>query len=89
MRAYLVTCGLDPGRASMRSMLSALAVAWPGDPGMPRAVRHTWIGLSGAAHHHAFELAPTLTEVRHLVDEVASINGVLQGSTDRARSAHS
>lgn len=76
-----VARGLDPGRASMRTMLSALTVAWTGDPGMPRAVRHTWIGLSGAAHHHAFELSPTLAEARHLVDSVARIVLALRSPT--------
>ncbi|MDR7304213.1 hypothetical protein [Haloactinomyces albus] len=33
-----------------------------------------WYGLSRACHHHAFELSPTETEIRRLVELVASLD---------------
>ncbi|ASX00238.1 hypothetical protein MINTM006_22870 [Mycobacterium intracellulare] len=33
-------------------------------------VRRAWHSLSRAVHHHAYELQPSVTEVRHLVGQV-------------------
>ncbi|CRK61215.1 hypothetical protein [Alloactinosynnema sp. L-07] len=32
-----------------------------------------WRGLSRACHHHSYELAPTVDEVGHLIDQVAAL----------------
>jgi hypothetical protein len=35
--------------------------------------KRVWHGLSRAVHHHAYELQPSTTEVRHLVREVKAV----------------
>lgn len=73
VRDLLLAAGHDPGNSSMRAQLACLESAYPLDaPGSPTlAARHAWIGLSAAAHHHAFQLAPTVAEVEHLLRLVA------------------
>lgn len=36
-----------------------------------------WWGLSNACHHHAYELTPTTSEIRHLVGQVARVIGLV------------
>jgi hypothetical protein len=47
--------------ASRRITLLALALA---EPELGQQVAALWYALSRAAHHHAYELAPTATELR-------------------------
>lgn len=56
---------------TMRSRLTALRMIY--GPEIARAAEVAWIGLSGACHHHAYELAPTVTEMGHLIDIVATL----------------
>lgn len=58
--------------ASMRSKLTVLQVAFDQDDALPARAEYAWNRLSQACHHHAFELSPSGTEVRHLIDLVAS-----------------
>lgn len=37
--------------------------------------KRVWHGLSRAVHHHAYELQPTVAEVRQLLGQVRSIAG--------------
>ncbi|MBJ8348839.1 hypothetical protein [Antrihabitans sp. YC2-6] len=37
------------------------------------AASTAWSGLSNACHHHAYELSPTVGEVRHLCELVAAL----------------
>lgn len=40
--------------------------------------RRVWHSLSRAVHHHAYELQPSPTEVRHLVRQVRQMAGSLE-----------
>lgn len=59
--------------ASMRSKLIILQVAFEHGPTSARA-DYAWSRLSVACHHHAFELAPAASEVRHLIELVARLS---------------
>lgn len=39
--------------------------------------REAWLGLAGAAHHHAYELAPTAQELRRWHTAVNRLTGLL------------
>ena len=56
----------------MRSQLTCLEVACQDDD-TAAAAEHAWARLSGACHHHAFELAPTATEAQRLIDAVRTL----------------
>lgn len=74
VRALLRSKGLEPGTASMAVALACLHVAYQDiDPLVPLQADVAWVGLSRAAHHHAYELSPTVSEVRHLVQLVATL----------------
>jgi len=82
--AVLVLCGPDMRRASMRCRLIYLRVL--GDVVSAERACVAWDGLSRACHHHAYELAPTPGEVRHLLEtEVALRTAELQ---ERDRTAN-
>ena len=57
--------------ASMRSKLVILRVL--GGPHFADAATRCWHGLSAACHRHAFELSPTVTEVRSQCEQVAGL----------------
>ena len=74
IRRQLENSGHPVGTASMRSMLACLESATgPSTAQLARDAKYAWIGLSQASHHHAYELAPTVAEVRHLLGLVARI----------------
>ncbi|GAA1554621.1 hypothetical protein GCM10009789_05050 [Kribbella sancticallisti] len=55
-------------------MRSRLAVMHALDQnGLDRIAEHAWNALSQACHHHAYELSPTVSELRHLHAEVARL----------------
>lgn len=56
---------------TMRSRLIVLRTL--GDAAQARIAETAWIGLSNACHHHAYELTPTTSEVRHLLDLVTRL----------------
>lgn len=74
VRFRLESRGLSTGAASMRALLGCLEVSFSDDPAVSRAANHAWIGLSNASHHHAYELAPTVSEVRHLITLVGVVS---------------
>lgn len=39
--------------------------------------REAWLGLAGAAHHHAYELAPTAAELRTWHTKVSELASLL------------
>jgi hypothetical protein len=39
--------------------------------------RESWLGLSRAAHHHAYELAPTAAELRSWHSAVSQVTAAL------------
>lgn len=63
--------GANLDRATMRSRLICIRILI-GDEDAD-AAETGWIGLCRACHHHAYELTPTVAEVRHLVDVVVSL----------------
>jgi L-arabinose isomerase len=46
-------------------------------PGAAGLAREAWLGLAGAAHHHAYELAPTAAELRTWHSEVTQLARLL------------
>jgi hypothetical protein len=60
-----------PSTGSKLVVLSALRGEAIGET----AVR-SWAGLSRACHHHAYELQPSVMEVRHLIDEVRKLAAI-------------
>lgn len=76
VRRLLLAKRLDPGRASMRSQLSCLEASYRDEnPSVVLDAEYAWARLSAAAHHHAFELDPSITEVRHLLNLVSNLWG--------------
>jgi hypothetical protein len=71
VRSHSVALDEDLANASMRSQLMCLGQTVPKE----HAVRATyaWHRLSEACHHHAYELAPTVGELRLLLDEIQSL----------------
>lgn len=63
--------GADMRSAKMRTRLISLRVLL--GSGVADLAEVTWGGLSQSCHHHAFELAPTVGEVQHLIDQVAEL----------------
>jgi hypothetical protein len=64
---------LSPGLGfpTIRSKVVALASIQGATVG--EQVRRVWHGLSRAVHHHAYELQPSVAEIRHLVGEVREL----------------
>lgn len=71
--------GVSAPRATMASRLSALEVLYREDgPTVAQRAGYAWSRLSSASHYHAFELTPSMAEVRGLVDMVTQLE--LEGS---------
>ncbi|SNS96240.1 hypothetical protein [Rhodococcoides kyotonense] len=64
---------VDVPGASMRSRLVVLRSLDTSERADAAAI--AWNRLSSACHHHAYELAPTVSEVRHLCGLVAVLVG--------------
>ncbi|MEV0340017.1 hypothetical protein AB0H49_13380 [Nocardia sp. NPDC050713] len=62
-------------RCPMRAQLLALRVY--AGPETGAQVAAVWAALSRAAHHHDYELAPSVTELRRWREQTAAIAGVL------------
>ncbi len=73
LRQRLRDRSLPADDANTRSMLIALSVAYADEPGISRSADQAWAGLSRASHHHAYELGPSLLEVRELIAQVRTI----------------
>lgn len=58
---------LDVGTANTRSRLICPSSAYADQPDLVTTVGTTWDQLSRACHHHAYDLAPTSGEARHLL----------------------
>lgn len=58
---------------SNRSKLVVLEVL--GDRNVGVRARSLWEALSRTVHHHAYELQPSVAEVRYLVDQVRGLAG--------------
>ncbi len=58
---------------STRSKLVVLEIL--GDRDVGAQARWTWEALSRSVHHHAYELQPSVSEVRNLVEQVRGLTG--------------
>ena len=58
---------------SNRSKLVVVEVLGDRDIGIQ--ARWVWEALSRSVHHHAYELQPSVAEVRHLVEQVRELAG--------------
>jgi hypothetical protein len=54
---------LDLEGCSMRAQLICMRT-YLGNPDLAARTGHAWSALSGACHHHAYELSPTLGELQ-------------------------
>ena len=61
----------------MRQQLLLLPLYTADLPGAAGLAREAWLGLAGAAHHHAYELAPTAAELRTWHSEVTQLTRLL------------
>jgi hypothetical protein len=68
---------VDPGMASMHMQLICLTIAYRDDPALVSDLANAWDQLSRACHHHAYELTPTTSEVRHLVSRLRGVESLL------------
>lgn len=81
VRSHSVTLDQDLANASMRSQLMCLGQTVQDD--LATRASYSWHRLSEACHQHAYQLAPTVAELRLLLDEVQSIvesSGMLSDS---------
>ena len=75
--------GADLGSASNRAALICLRALYDETaPNLTDDAESAWTRLSRAVHHHAYELSPTLSEVRDLAGTVV---GVVQFTAQRGR----
>lgn len=56
---------------TMRSRLTVLGFLH--GPDIAGTARLAWHGLSEACHYHAYELTPTVAEIGHLIDIIATL----------------
>lgn len=64
-------------RASARAQLACLP-DYLGDAGLAWEIVFTWSALSNACHQHAYELAPTATELERRLDVVSRLVSKLE-----------
>lgn len=70
LRELVRAKGVEPGQASNRSVLGCLEVLYQEKPHLVADAQYSWDALSRVAHHHAYELAPTVGEVTDLMRRV-------------------
>lgn len=68
--------------ASMRAQLICIAVLGPGD--VAHRTRYVWHALSNACHRHAYDLAPTASELSGWIDEVEHVASALRATASPA-----
>jgi hypothetical protein len=68
---HLTRANLYCERAGMRVKLICLQVQL-GEPAGSSAA-WAWAALSGACHHHAYELSPTQSEIEHLLNTISAL----------------
>jgi hypothetical protein len=62
---------------SVRAQLLLLPLYTTATPDAAPLAREAWLGLAGAAHHHAYELAPTAAELRNWHRAVSRLAALL------------
>jgi len=68
--------------SSRRSQL--LCLRSYADEQLAEEASHTWAALSGACHHHAYELSPTASELERWMRSVSDVVDSLEKSRGRA-----
>jgi len=76
-------CAAD--RATMRSKLTILQIAFASRADVAERAEYAWSRLSRACHHHAYELSPSVVEVGHLLQLVRHLAKLHQTAPDTAR----
>lgn len=77
LRGLIRAKGFEPGRANTRTLLGCIEVFYQEDaPHIAGIAQYAWDSLSQAAHHHAYELAPTHAEVSALTELVKELTAV-------------
>lgn len=72
--------GVASDRASERAKLSCLEGIYVDDRVLAYKAEYAWSRLSDACHQHAYELAPTYPEVRHLIGLVEELAGLSENN---------
>lgn len=80
--AFWSRVGVDVSAVPMRSKLLLLDAY--ADAGVARQASVLWSSLSRASHHHAYELAPTSSELRTWYGEVLDVRRRLERPRDRS-----
>jgi hypothetical protein len=76
--------GAECGMRQQLLLLPQYTRVSPGAAEAASLAREAWLGLAGAAHHHAYELAPTVEELRRWHTAVSRLTVLLPGTrTDR------
>lgn len=76
----LRTKGITADRASERAKLSCLEGVYVDDRALAHKAEYAWNRLSDACHQHAYQLAPTYSEVQHLIALVEELAPRAEGS---------
>jgi hypothetical protein len=67
----------EAAECGMRQQLLLLPLYTVNEPAAAGLAREAWLGLAGAAHHHAYDLAPTAAELRAWHTAVTELDGLL------------
>lgn len=70
--------GIEAEEASERSKLACLEGAYADDRDLTFRAEFAWNRLSEACHQHAYQLAPTYSEVKDLIRLVADLSPAQQ-----------
>lgn len=81
LRRYWGRVAASVAGCPMRSQLLALPTFAGAEVAL--TARATWYGLSRAVHHHTYELAPTLAELRGWHHDVAALLPQLESPSPR------
>ncbi len=82
---HAVWARVEPSAAEAPMRAQLLILPSYADPDVALTARQAWTGLARAAHHHAYELAPTAGELRAWHDLVHDLIGHLATSQDPPR----
>jgi hypothetical protein len=78
--ARVLPQGAECGMRQQLLLLPQYTRASAGDADAATLAREAWLGLAGAAHHHAYELAPTVEELRGWHTAVSRLTVLLPGT---------
>ena len=76
LTGYWVVKGIALERCSTRAQLICLR-EYLREGDLASRVAHAWAALSRACHHHAYELPPTVEEIKRWMEPVRELHEVL------------